>query len=62
VVVNLEADWEKVGLMELVVLWQIEVGGWEKMGEQRRLREGTPKPHPWTSTLEPVAIVVACPF
>jgi len=43
VVANLEVDWEKVGLMELMVLWQIEVGGWEKMGGPTEVERGDAK-------------------
>jgi len=60
-VANLEVDWEKVGLMESMLLWQIEVGGWEKMGGQQKLKEGTPKPRLWTSAPEPAATFVAYP-
>jgi len=61
-VASLEVDWEKVGLMELMVSWQIEVEDWEKMGGQQRLKGGMPKLRLWTSGHEPAATFVPYPF
>jgi len=57
---NLEVDREKLGLLDLLVVLQVEVE--EKMEVRKRLRMETPKPHLWTSALGPVATVVAYPF
>jgi len=60
-VVSGEVVQEKVGLRELKESWLIEDEDWERMGVQRRLVGGMPKPRLWTSAPEPIATVVAYP-
>jgi len=66
-VASLEVDWERVGLMELMVSWKVEGENGEKMERRWRLEGGTPqfpspKPRLWTSRHEPVSTFVVYPF
>jgi len=59
---SVEADREKVGLMELMASWKVEGENWEKMERRWRLEGGTPEPRLWTSRHEPVSAFVVYPF